>query len=254
MKPGRIYVDSRVGSKELAGLIGKHGIPVEVCTLSSADFAFTCGHGSPTPYCEGECGCKIGVERKTLGDLCGSLLTNRMGKQVPEMLRTYTMAWVVVEGVWRPGRDDAIEISRGGEWKSAPVSLTYSQLSSWLVRYDVIGGGKLKRWRTGSPTETAAFLASLYRWWHKDWDKHQLSVLKEVMAPDKILMKRPTQLHLTAMSFKNFGLGDKTVWKIGKHFGSILEMVQASEDEWVKAGLGKAYAKKVWEAIRRKYR
>lgn len=257
VKPGIIYVDSRVGSKELADLLRRHRVTVELATLHSADFAFSCGHTKTNPFCEGDRGCKIGVERKTLGDLCSSLLKGRLAQQIPNLLDDYTMSWIVVEGTWRPGQDDSIEVPRRGGWVQARgVTLTYSQLSSWLVRYDVFGGGRLCRWRTGGDGETAAFVVSLYRWWQKEWDRHQTgngtATMEKMQAPQRALMWRPTNLHKVALSLPEIGL--KGAKKVGRYFGSIEEMIGASEEEWRKAGLGKVDSHTVYEAIRRRYR
>src|SRR5688572_15103748 len=93
--PGPVYVDTNVGSGEFLELLRKHGVRACHGRLHSADFAFTCGHTAPSPYCQGNHGCTLGVERKTLSDLCGSLLKNRMGKQVPDLLTDYTHSWIV---------------------------------------------------------------------------------------------------------------------------------------------------------------
>lgn len=196
----------------------------------------------------------IGFERKTLGDLTSSLLKNRFfGHQVPLLLEDYDLTWLVVEGIWRPAGDDAIEEFRYGNWETSRGSLTYSQLNAWLVRYDVFGNGKLKRWRTNNLIETAAFIAAVYQWCQKRWDKHQRWIMETLpLVPEKSLMFKPTDIMRTAKSFRN--IGGMTARKVGRYFSSIYEMVTASEAEWRAAGLGKKDAAAVVAAIRKKYR
>lgn len=269
LEPGVLYVDTSTGSRMFAEIFReRHKLKVALVSLKAGDFAFTCGHKDPNPFCEGDNGCAIAVERKTLSDLDSSLVKNRLGgKQIPDMLSDYTMAWVVVEGVWRSGLDDAIEMlftpgkeqpldapakKLFGLWYQSRGTLTYSQINSWMIRYDVCSRGQLARWRTMTPADTAAFVVACRSWWQKDWKKHHLNAIDKMPPPIKAMLWKPTQLQRTAASLEHIGVVNSK--KIGKHFGSILEMVNASEDEWRAAGLGKADAAKVWTAIRRKYR
>ena len=250
MIPGVIHVDSRVGSRELAPILQKrYRLRVKLTVLDSADVAFL----TDESFLNGQGPMTIGIERKTLGDLAGSLLKNRLGAhQIPKMLAQYDLCWLLVEGLWRPSADDMIETFIGGQWVGSRVSLTYSQLSGWLVRYDVMGGGKIRRWRTSNHGETAAFIASLARWCWKPWNKHQVQQIDKMQMPEKALFWRPLQIHRTAASLPEIGI--KLAKKVARHFDSILEMMNASEQEWRRAGLGKKDAETVCAAIRRKYR
>lgn len=252
-EPGVVYVDSRVGSKELAPIFQqRHGRKVALVTLDSADVAFCCGHSKPSPYCGGDYGCKIGFERKTLTDMVGSLMKNRYGgRQLPLMLADYTRAWLVIEGLWRPGNDDTIEQPRAGGWVPAPVALTYSALEGWLTRYEVMGNGKVVRWRTATMVETAAFIAAKQQWWNKEWNRHSIGAVDKMDLPSKVLLWNPNQLEKTLSSLP--GIGIKKVMKIAKFFASIHEAVTSSEGAWQRAGLGKKDAATVVAAIRREH-
>lgn len=129
MEAGTLYIDTAVGSKELEPLIRRRGVKCELYPRLPADFALIgCGKNGAD--------WKIGVERKTLGDLGSSLLMNRLfGTQLPRMIEEYDRIWLIVEGIFRPGGDDAIEVWRGGEWVASRVPLTWSQLQGWLLTY-----------------------------------------------------------------------------------------------------------------------
>lgn len=230
----------------------RHGVRTSVESFRAGDFAFGCGHTRKNPFCEGDRGCRIGIERKTISDLVGSLIKNRLSKQIPDMLDDYHFSYVVVEGLWRPTADDQIEIYRHGQWRPAPWRITYSALASWLVRYDICGRGRLHRWRTSSPIETAAFVTSVFRWFQKDWHKHQLQTVDKMPPPVKAIMRRWLQIEKTAASLPEVGVVNCK--KVGRHFRSIYEMMNASVDDWRAAGLGKKDAMTVYTAIRREYR
>lgn len=259
MEPGIIYCETSIGSREFEPILARrHGIRSALAHFRAGDFSFRCGHTKPTPFCEGDYGCKLTIERKTLSDCVGSLLKRRIDKQVTEMLEDYDMAWIVVEGIWRPGPDDCIQVIGRKGWEQSRFSLSYSQLSSWLVRYDVMGRGRLHRWRTSSISETAAFISSTWRWWQKEWDKHHVESVSKMPAPMKALMWSPLQIHRTAASLPEVGIqGAK---KVGKHFKSIKQMINAPVSEWVAALRGdgdrdlKKDAATIVAAIEKEYR
>jgi ERCC4-type nuclease len=251
MVPSILYVDSRVGSREFADTLHqRHKLKVRMQQLEFGDFAFI-GNGPSGPM-------KLCVERKTLGDLCGSLMKNRLSShQIPGMLEHYDMAWILVEGIWRPNGYDAIEVWKGGGWKPAHVSLTYSGLEAWMVSFDVMGGGRIKRWKTSTPTDTAHFIATLFRWWQKPWTRHTSHEQLGKWAPSihgvaqKAMLTMPTVLMRVAAALPE--IGGKTARKVGRHFRSIHQMMNAEEEEWQRV-IGKKDGTKVWSEIRKRFR
>jgi ERCC4-type nuclease len=251
-----VHVDSRVGSRELGPELHKR-FALKICEekLPFADFAMT-GHGPAGPL-------RIGIERKTLGDLVGSLLKNRLfGHQIPGLLAEYDLIWVVVEGVWRPGADDTIEVmgydhrTRKRGWGASRYGITYSQLDRWLLNYDVMGQGRLKRWRTSTEHETCYFIADLARYIWKPWKKHHshaaIGKWSPGGTPAKVMLTKATDLVRLAASLP--GVGAVTARKMGSKFGSMKELVCGSEDEFKACGMKGKDAEKLWFAIRRRYR
>ena len=253
IKPGIIYIDSRVGSRELAPILHEHhGLQTSLCVLNSGDVAFACGHSKPSPFCAGDHGCRIAVERKTITDLVGSLLKNRLdGRQIPLMCRDYTMAWIVREGVWRIAKDGALEIPfgwRNGTDRWRAVSLTYQQLEGWLTRYEVRSGGKIHVRDTATMKQTAAFIAAKFRWWHKEWGKHSEGGVDKVPVAEKVLMFQLNQYERVIASFDRIGM--KRMKTISAYFDSIYGFLLASPKELQVAGLGKKDSYAVWKAVR----
>ena len=248
MNAGVLYIDTAVGSKELEPILRRRGVKCELYPRLPADFALI-GRG------KGGRDWKIGVERKTLGDLGSSLMMDRLfGTQLPRMIEEYDRIWLIVEGIFRPGGDDAIEVWRGREWVASRVPLTWSQLQGWLLTYDEAVGGKGRRWRTSSDHETVAWLGALLRWWGKPYHRHSGHIAIELNTPMPssvhAMIRKPNQVQVSAFSLPK--LGAKTALKVGRYFASVHEMMTASQAEWRKAGVGAKDAKTVWDAIRRR--
>lgn len=270
MEPGVIYIDTSVGSRELAPIFQRqHGRKISLQKLPSADFAFTCGHTIKNPFCKGDYGCRIGFERKTLSDLVGSLLKARLdGQQVPFMLRGYTMSYVTVEGRWRSGPNDSIEqvvwqtmkdAKPDGSrieicsWKVSKLPLTYSQLEGWLARYEVGAYGRIQIARGLIGMEgTAAFVASKHQWWMKDWNKHHFGAITKMPEPVRALMFTANEYQKVIASLPGVGLVNMR--KVYGYFGSIIGIMHATPKELQRAGLGKKRAMELYHMIRREWR
>jgi ERCC4-type nuclease len=263
LRPGVVYIDPRVGSKEFERpLYDKYALRVSTkIVLPACDFAFTCGHTRPSPFCDGDYGCRIGIERKTVSDLIGSLMKNRLGgKQVPDMLKYFEQSWILIEGLYRPGEDDSIEVwgynpkTRQKGWVKARTGLSYSELDRWMIRYDVLGGGRLHRWRVASKIETCAFIADQFRWWEKEWNKHRFNAIdKKAAAPSKVLMWKPNEIE-TAVAILP-GIGVVNAKRVARHFQGhcIEDIMAATPKQWRAAGLNEATARKVYAYIRRRF-
>ncbi len=254
-EPGVLYIDSRVGSRELAPIFQKrHGAKISLTTLESADVAWCCGHTVKNPFCEGNRGCRVGVERKTLSDLVGSLMKSRLdGRQVPLMLKGYTMTWILVEGIMRAGDDDSIEEYRRGGWEKTRHGLTYSQLEGWLCRYEVGAYGRIQIARgLSTMSASAAFCAAKSQWWWKDWNKHHFGSIAQMHAPVRAMLFQANEYQTLIAALPNVGM--VKMRKLWNHFGSIIEIMHATPRELQAAGLNKKLANDVYHMIRRSWR
>lgn len=252
-EPGVIYIDSRVGSRELAPIFQRrHGAKTSLTTLESADIAWSCNHTVNNPFCAGDRGCRIGVERKTLSDLIGSLLKSRLdGRQIPMMLKGYTMSYVLVEGVWRAGDDDSIEVYARNGWEKSRHPLTYSQLEGWLTRYEVGAYGRIQIRQTSTMTASAAFCRAKAAWWWKDWDKHHFGAVTKMEAPVRALMFTANEYQKVLAALEGVGLVKMKV--LYRAFNSIMSVMMATPKELQRAGLNKKLSHDLFQMIRREW-
>ena len=97
MPKSSVYVDDRIGSKELAPLIAKLGLTTKTRRLEFGDFAFWSPDGLPEDR-----GGFIGIERKTIRDMVSSIQSGRYsGHQLPGMLELYDVSYLIVEGRYK---------------------------------------------------------------------------------------------------------------------------------------------------------
>src|SRR3954469_1333034 len=90
-----LWIDRRIGSKDLLKPIIATGLDAEITELAFADVAFT-GQGTNGVSVD------IGIELKNLNDLVGSLRSGRLaGHQLPGLRSAYEFSWLIVEGLWR---------------------------------------------------------------------------------------------------------------------------------------------------------
>lgn len=225
-----VEVDDRVGSRELLPELKKLHTPAVKVRLPFADAAF---EG------EGEKGVvKIGVERKTIYDLIQSMTTGRLSShQLPGLVQTYDFRYIVVEGLWRPGRDGVVEVWKGGGWRAAPTRLGWFEVDRYLTTLEVRGGCWVRR--TGSLWETAVMVGSLYRWWGKEWKEHRGHLqLEKGLMPDRVLFSKPSYPRLVASVLP--GIGWEKSLAVAKRFKTVRAMVEAGPKEWREVpGIGK---------------
>lgn len=167
-----VWVDGRVGSKELLPLLRQQGVQAELTTLDSADFAF------PISGPEGEA--MVGIERKTLPDLIGSLMSGRLqgmttesgAGQLPRLRETYEYPFLLVEGTVAMDRRGQLCVKdERGQLRALPGRMTEDTLHKRLFSLTLQGG--LFLWQTSSKQQTARWIASLVRWGNDtEWDQH----------------------------------------------------------------------------------
>ena len=241
-----IFIDSRTGSNDLKPLI-KGSLLV---TLESGDVMF-CGDGP-------EGGVSIGVERKNINDLISSIASGRLsGYQIPKMLETYDVSYLVVEGIWKADKTNGqLLISKTGGRTFIPVMhgrqrWSVEGICHYLTTLESMCGIRIRT--TKGARDTATMIGYLYSWWNKPWSKHQshLALHKDarmrytprvINSLEPVAMERPSLLRKIAAELPGISLTRSQA--VAGYFTSVRGMFEATEEEWRKIpGSGKATAR-----------
>lgn len=221
------------GSKGLWDHLKKTPLPIQQAKLDFGDLMFL-GKGP-----EGEV--SIGLEFKKVRDLLQSVRTGRFqGHQLLGM-QGYDFRYLLVEGEYR-GDDRGLVTLRAGRnvWKPAPGRMSSAELDKTLIGLPLRAGTLV--WRTGSQSETVAWITNLYRnWTDKPWDAHTSHVA--IYRPPTLVPisdKRGTFSTLP-------GVGTKTSQLVEAYFkGNIRRAANASIHEWGKIeGIGLKTAERI---------
>lgn len=173
-----ITLDPRKGSGELLRYFKPFGVHVELADpqLQFGDAEFWGMGPDDEPI-------HIGVERKVLGDFIQSMRDRRLaGHQLKGLLESYDYVYLIVEGIWRVGENGEVQVwrrvSRKTKWlplyggrRGGKQSVTYKEMDGHLSSLSHCAG--LDYIRTPNETDTAAFIASRYNWWQKEFDEHR---------------------------------------------------------------------------------
>ncbi len=221
-----ILIDDRE-DPSLADHLSRFGLPTSVIRLDFGDLAIQSGDGL-----------LIGYERKRPSDLVNSMQDRRLsGHQLKNMWRCYDRVELIVEGLWRPGEHDELEVFTGKLWRPLfhrGSGVSFRQVDSFLYSQYECGG--VPHWRTGGTVETSHLLASRYHWWQKDYDLHKS--VEALYTNNPSVQKRGAVLRLqgepnavTLMAAQIPGI-DAKAWDVGRHFNNPTEMIEANVAEW----------------------
>lgn len=237
-----LWLDDRIGAKDLQAPLQRLGVEVESVRLDFADCAWL-GHGP-----EGPESVQVGCELKTVSDLLD--IDRFAGHQIPGLLRQYDRVWVIVEGLWRPGEDGVLEVWSHG-W--APLrhgrrGYTYREVDHLLATLELRAGLSLRRSSTRS--ETAHILAGLYTWWRdKRWKEHRAH-LRLARAADVALLTPPPLRRRVAHELP--GVGYERSAAVAAHFPSTLALATADRAAWEQIdGIGPRLAQRITETLAR---
>jgi len=236
-----IYVDGRVGSKELLPLLPKSTSCLTRLEYADVAFLGVWGDGSPA---------SIGVERKTLGDLLSSMQDGRLaGHQLTGLTSAYDIVYIVVEGVWKVGRDGRLMVPRGKTWRGMTLgnrSYMLRELNNFLNTLDILAGVHTRI--TNGKMHTAMLITHLYKWWQKPDHKSHLAIHKHRFPGEGVLLTKPSLLRRVSSEIKGIGWGRSKA--VTGHFDSVRQMVNAEVKEWESIkGIGKKLAKQAVEEL-----
>ncbi len=235
-----ITIDSREGSALLTNYL-PHGT-WSLSRLEYGDANFI-GNG------EGGAPVLVGIERKALGDLINSITSGRFaGHQLPGLVSSYHVVYLVVEGIWRPGPTGILEVRKGKDWEPLDRGRRWmwADVEAWLTTVEQKAGVRIRK--TSGPTETAAMVLALYRWWTaKDYEDHRAHLTLH-KPPDSATLRKASLVRVMAAELP--GIGWEKSEKVAKRFRNVVEMVNAEEHEWKEIeGVGNTIAKRVVMAM-----
>jgi ERCC4-type nuclease len=228
-----IHIDHRVGSAELAKYFVE---PIEVGKLMFGDFAFI-GRGPDGPV-------HIGIERKHIRDLIDSVKSGRLwGHQIPGMLDVFDYSYLVIEGVFKM-QPEYTMLPVGNRW--IKLKIGSKVLDPFLNSVQVLTGMMIHY--TMGKKATAQYVESLYRWWGKNFGDHGAygPYMRSSRLPEKCT--NGAMVYMMARCLP--GVGVKKAESIRQHFSSVVDMVNAPAEEWLKIPeIGKSLTSKIQEAI-----
>lgn len=236
-----LLVDDRAGSKELLKPLVAMGLPAISTSLPSADLAFE-GRG------EGGRPVLIGIEYKKLGELVGSLRTQRLqGHQLEKMRDTYEFSYLLVEGEVLYDASGRLQRRAGRrDVNPLPGAMGISELLKRLHVLHLRGGLNLL-WASRS-SDSLQHIAALYRVWTDcDVDQHK-SHIAIYQAPSLVRIS-PFRQSLVGMKLPQVGI--KTSKAVEAYFGgSLRRALLAPEAEWAKIeGIGPKTARQIQERL-----
>lgn len=182
-----ILIDSRVGSKHLAALLGDNAI------LTQLDYGDAAWSGN---------GITVGVEIKTVLDAVSCLYSGRLADhQIPGLKASYDVVYLIIEGIWRPSPEGVLQYFKWfpskketvcGQWMTAVnrKPLMYSAFESWLQSLASLGGVSVRS--TPSSDTTAALLLSLHNWYQRE--SHESFKAIHQAEGNGAVLSRPTML------------------------------------------------------------
>jgi len=246
-----ILVDPRIGSVEMQPLLEAQHLRTEIRHLEFGDFAFS-GNGPEGPI-------MIGIERKRIKDLLSSCRTGRLvGHQAIGLLNVYDWCYLFVEGILRANPESGILEEKirlpGGKWGWTTVwpeisGFTHREFESRLTTLECRAGTCLRiRW-TGTPQATAVSIGNLWHYWNdKEWDEHRSHLVFNLTAEYGWITKPGL---LRRMAAQLTGIGWEKSGAISHKFGSVREMANAEEKDWVEIpGVGKKLSRRIVAALK----
>lgn len=166
-----ILIDSRVGSRHYADLLGERST---LTLLESGDACF------------GSNGVTVGCEIKRVLDAVNCMYSGRLADtQIPTLRQQYDVCYLIIEGLYQPEPESGIlqyykgELGKWGHWHDAHSGIKrimYSQFVQWLTTMEQQGGVLLRH--SVTPETTAALLLALEVWWSRD-DHKSFRVMQE---------------------------------------------------------------------------
>jgi len=245
-----IFVDDRIGSKDLHPLLIKAGLDAVLSQLDSGDVAFSGNGPDGVIY--------VGVERKRLMDILDCMVHGRLADiQAPKMQGTFQSQWLVVEGAYRPSNDGLLEVCVYGgprapyKWQPAELGsrrFMYSDLESYLVAISDRTNMIVRR--SQNRYETVHIIKALYKYYQKPWHEHRSMEAMYKAPRPAILTERASFARRALVELP--GVDWVLSGRMDKFFESSMCNVCLATEEDVRVieGIGKAKSHAIYKALR----
>ena len=247
-----LTVDPRIGSGELLPDLQALGLTAELAHLDFGDIQCIGRGPEERPVL-------IGVERKTIGDLLRCISDKRfVGHQLPGLLASYEIIYLLVEGVITAGRKKELLILKDrGRWDfEAPSwgerTWKYASVMGWLMTLENRAGVRV----IWSPDRrsTALWLAELETWWQQPWESHRSHLgmhHKTLVGSDNPLEDFEVTRKMKVAAAMMNGIGFEKAKAASDHFPSVESMLLAKEKDWLAVpGWGKKLARDFVNAVK----
>lgn len=248
-----IFIDQRVGSRELLGDFASLDIPAEILGEIDSDFQFS-GHGPN--------GCvMIGFERKTVPDLVQSMREGRLagiGGQIGKMLKSYDVIYLIIEGRYRRGDTGLVETPQGRDWAPMRGHVYISELLQFITSIRELAG--LRIIETYDEKDTAFRIGQEYKWWNKPFESHDLYQTLYCNNPKPIRTGHKASLFQRVPQLVELWLAqlpgiDSKCFTLSPHFRNARTIANINEDQWMGLpGVGRKGASTIVREITKDYR
>lgn len=218
-----IYIDDRVGSKELKVHIAPN-IKTKLTRMDFGDVSFI-GKGPDDSLMA------VGIERKTITDLLSSMTTGRLsGHQLVGLLHSYGVVYILVEGSYGVDpKTGLIARFRNKRWHPIEFGTRRflgREVHNYLNTLCILCGVNVVR--THSLRESGMWISDTYKWWEKPYDKHSAHKSFVITKPHISLVKPP----FIQRVIKEFtGIGWTHSENIANVFPTLLDLALASQED-----------------------
>lgn len=245
-----IQVDPRAGSAQMAPLLRKLGMDVELVQMPFGDVSWI-GYGpNGAPV-------SCTAELKSIEDVVACIYSGRFaGHQLPGLIASYDYVWLLIVNEYRARqRDGVLEYYKpgrnGGHYWSESCGrqrlVMWRDVESWLMTCQIMGGIRIHQ--EPDYEHAACWIKMASNWFSRDDHKsHKVVYGSKELFADRALLTKPSLARRVAAQLPH--VGEVRSAAVAARFHTVEAMVNASESDWRNVdGLGKETARKVYNII-----
>lgn len=194
----------------------------------------------------------IGIERKRFRDLTDSIISGRLsGHQLIGLQNCYDFTYLLVEGLFKVGKDGYIRRPKGRGWVVCQIGdrpMTYQYLYNYLNTLSIFGQVIVQF--TPSIRISGLWVDSIYHWWTKPWKDHKSHMqFYSERPPARAFFRKPKLVVRIVKEIE--GVGWDRAKAIGRKYPTIMALMCAEAKELTEIeGIGKKTASNILQALR----